>query len=68
MAQACPEYTYRQLAWIADWYVRDETCRRRLASIINTQRGGPSRRSGPPRVGDFHNFHAPRAHARGPDP
>ncbi len=27
MAQACPEYTYRQLAWIADWYVRDETCR-----------------------------------------
>src|SRR5205807_3537239 len=25
MAQACPEHTYRQLAWIADWYVRDET-------------------------------------------
>ena len=37
MAQACPEYTYRQLAWIADWYVRDETCRHGLASIINTQ-------------------------------
>jgi hypothetical protein len=37
MAQACPEYTYRQLAWIADWYVRDETCREGLASIINAQ-------------------------------
>src|SRR6266852_4693959 len=37
MAQACPEYTFRQLAWIADWYVRDETCRHGLASIINAQ-------------------------------
>ncbi|MBV9546376.1 MAG: Tn3 family transposase [Chloroflexi bacterium] len=37
MARACPEYTYRQLAWIADWYVRDETCRQALASVINAQ-------------------------------
>jgi TnpA family transposase len=41
MAQACPEYTYRQLAWIADWYVRDETCRHALASIINAQHQHP---------------------------
>jgi TnpA family transposase len=41
MAQACPEYTYRQLAWIADWYVRDETCRQALASIINAQHRHP---------------------------
>jgi len=41
MAQACPEYTYRQLAWIADWYVRDETCRQGLASIINAQHRHP---------------------------
>ena len=41
MAQACPEYTYRQLAWIADWYVRDETCRHGLASIINAQHQHP---------------------------
>jgi hypothetical protein len=41
MAQACPEYTYRQLAWIADWYVRDETCRHGLASIINAQHRHP---------------------------
>ena len=41
MAQVCPEYTYRQLAWIADWYVRDETCRQGLASIINAQHRHP---------------------------
>jgi TnpA family transposase len=41
MAQACPAYTYRQLAWIADWYVRDETCRHGLASIINAQHQHP---------------------------
>src|ERR1700674_213774 len=41
MAQACPDYTYRQLAWIADWYVRDETCRHGLASIINAQHQHP---------------------------
>jgi TnpA family transposase len=41
MAQACPEYTYRQLAWIADWYVRDETCRQALASVINAQHRHP---------------------------
>ena len=41
MAQACPEYTYRQLAWIADWYVRDETCRQALASIISAQHRHP---------------------------
>ena len=40
MAQACPEYTYRQLAWIADWYVRDETCSPALASIINAKSSG----------------------------
>jgi TnpA family transposase len=30
-----------QLAWIADWYVRDETCRQGLASIINAQHRHP---------------------------
>jgi hypothetical protein len=41
MAQACPEYTYRQLAWIADWYVRDETCRQALASMISIATRSP---------------------------
>ena len=40
-AQACPDYTYRQLACIADWYVRDETCRQGLASIIYAQHRHP---------------------------
>jgi hypothetical protein len=41
MAQACPEYTYRQLAWIADWYGRDETCGQALATIVNAQHRHP---------------------------
>ena len=41
MAQACPEYTYRQLAWVADWHTRDETYSQALASVINTHHQQP---------------------------
>jgi len=45
MAQACPEYTYRQLALIADWYVRDETCRQGLTVHHQRPASTPIRRS-----------------------
>jgi TnpA family transposase len=32
---------YQELAWIADWYVHDETCRQAHASIINAQHRHP---------------------------
>jgi TnpA family transposase len=35
MAQACPGLNYHQLAWVADWHVRDETYRRALAELVN---------------------------------
>ena len=35
MADACPGATYRKLAWIFDWYVRDETYSKALAEIVN---------------------------------
>lgn len=35
MADACPGMSFEQLAWVADWYVRDEGYSRALAEIIN---------------------------------
>jgi hypothetical protein len=35
MADACPGVTYRKLAWIFDWYVRDDTYSKALAEIVN---------------------------------
>lgn len=35
MADACPGMSFEQLAWVADWYVRDEGYTRALAEIIN---------------------------------
>jgi hypothetical protein len=35
------ECKYRQLACIADWNVREETCHQALASVINAQHHYP---------------------------
>ena len=41
MADACPTITYRQLAWIADWYISDENYTKALGSyqIFNDKIG-----------------------------
>lgn len=41
MAQACTGLNYQQLAWVADWHVRDETYQRALADLVNTQHRHP---------------------------
>ncbi|AAM26099.1 MULTISPECIES: Tn3 family transposase [Bacillus] len=35
MADACPNISYSQLAWIADWYIRDESYTKALGDIAN---------------------------------
>ncbi len=37
MAATTPGYSERQLAWLAEWYVRDDTYRAALAAIVNFQ-------------------------------
>ena len=37
MADATPGLTFRQLAWVADWYIRDECSTKALAEIVNQQ-------------------------------
>jgi TnpA family transposase len=41
MAQACPGAAYDELAWAADWHLRDETYTRALAELINTHHRHP---------------------------
>jgi hypothetical protein len=41
MADACPGMTFDRLAWLADWYIRDETHTKALAEVINYQHGVP---------------------------
>ncbi len=35
MAAASPEISYRRLAWMADWYIREETYSRALTELVN---------------------------------
>ncbi|MHB8599895.1 MAG: Tn3 family transposase [Ktedonobacteraceae bacterium] len=35
MADACADMTFNRLAWVVDWYVRDETHTKALAEVIN---------------------------------
>lgn len=35
MADACAGMTFNRLAWVVDWYVRDETHTKALAEVIN---------------------------------
>uniref|UniRef100_UPI00402A7CE3 Tn3 family transposase n=1 Tax=Bacillus sp. DX2.2 TaxID=3073452 RepID=UPI00402A7CE3 len=35
MADACPNISYAQLSWIADWYIRDENYTKALEDIVN---------------------------------
>jgi Tn3 transposase DDE domain len=37
MAEACLVASYRQLAWMAAWHLREETYRRALAILVNAQ-------------------------------
>jgi hypothetical protein len=41
MADACTVASYRQLAWIAGWHLREETYRRALAVLVNAQQCQP---------------------------
>jgi TnpA family transposase len=41
MAEACPGTSFKQLAWIADWYVRNECYSRALAEVVNYHRTVP---------------------------
>lgn len=41
MADACAGMTFDRLAWVVDWYVRDETHTKALAEIINYHHGIP---------------------------
>ena len=41
MADACAVVSYRQLAWTAGWHLREETYRRALAILVNTQQRQP---------------------------
>ncbi|MGA8761188.1 MAG: Tn3 family transposase [Stellaceae bacterium] len=41
MAEACSVASYRQLAWAAAWYLREETYRRALATLVNAQQRQP---------------------------
>ncbi|EOQ04930.1 Tn3 family transposase [Bacillus cereus] len=35
MADACPNISYAQLAWISDWYIRDDSYNKALGAIAN---------------------------------
>jgi TnpA family transposase len=35
MAAASPEISYRRLAWMSDWYIREETYSRALTELVN---------------------------------
>lgn len=35
MAEACPGITFDRLAWVSDWYIRDETYSKALAEIVD---------------------------------
>ncbi|WP_420820972.1 Tn3 family transposase [Shimazuella alba] len=35
MADACPGITYEQLAWVADWYIREETYSKAQAELVD---------------------------------
>lgn len=35
MADACPGTSVERLAWVSDWYIRDETFSKALAEIVN---------------------------------
>ena len=37
MANACPGMSYHTLAWIADWYLRDDIYSKALAELVNFQ-------------------------------
>lgn len=39
MADACPGMTFDRLAWLVDWYMRDETHTKALAEVINYHHG-----------------------------
>lgn len=41
MADACPTTTYEQLAWVADWYIRDETYSKAQAEIVDFHHSHP---------------------------
>jgi TnpA family transposase len=41
MADACVGMTFDRLAWLVDWYIRDETHTKALAEIINYHHGVP---------------------------
>jgi TnpA family transposase len=41
MAEACPGRTFPQLAWVADWHLRDETYGRALAEVVNAHHRHP---------------------------
>jgi TnpA family transposase len=41
MADACPGITYEQLAWIADWYIREETYSKAQAELVDFHHAHP---------------------------
>lgn len=41
MAVTCPNIVYTQLAWISDWYIRDENYLKALGAITNFQHKYP---------------------------
>jgi len=41
MADACSIAGHRQLAWTAGWHLREDTCRRALATLVDAQQRQP---------------------------
>jgi len=41
MADACSVASYRQLAWMAGWHLREDTYRPGLAILVNAQQHHP---------------------------
>lgn len=41
MAEACPGLTFDQLAWVSDWYIRDDTYSKALAEVADFQHRQP---------------------------
>lgn len=41
MADACPNIAYSQLAWISDWYIRDENYSKALGAVTDFQHKYP---------------------------
>jgi hypothetical protein len=41
MADACPGITYEQLAWVADWYIREETYSKAQAELVDFHHAHP---------------------------